>query len=263
MLKVFFVVLMFLSHFVYAGNKIATVCHGCSSYDMNLRAGVVSEPGNVINVLDFTQSKIGTYENYFEWDPEHGQVGHREIIKVSTSSVDKRMFQDISNALKELKRSTESNVVPSGVIENVWDLPKYSRNQNNLTDYLKEQFWVSSITIEAVKDRARKLGLLSGVLEKYWINTANGGKVLFSIKVDGGAIIIELLEARDSDLNTVPFKVNDIGTYQFDIQSNIRGATAAFARFGFSVKIRIGKVTIIVCDSKGNCKQVPAPKKNE
>ena len=67
MLKVFFVVLLFLSHFVYAGNKIATVCHGCSSNDMKLRAGVVSEPGNIINVLDFTQSKIETYENYFEW----------------------------------------------------------------------------------------------------------------------------------------------------------------------------------------------------
>ncbi|WP_390444784.1 hypothetical protein [Pseudoalteromonas sp. MTN2-4] len=230
---------------------------------MKLKAGIVSEPGNIINVLDFTQSKIETYHNYIEWDPDHGQISHREIIKVSTSSADKSMFQDISNAFKEFEDNTVSNTVPSAVIDNVWDLPKYSRNQNNLTDYIKEQLWVSSITIEAVKDKARKLGFLSGELNKYWINTANGGKVLFSIKIDGNAVIIDLIEARDSDNNTVPFNVSDIGTYQFDIPSNIRGATAAFARFGFSVKIRSGKVTIINCDSKGNCKQIPSPNQNE
>ena len=58
MSKVILFFLLFFTHSVFAANKIATVCHGCSSTDMKLKAGIVSEPGNVINVLDFTQSKI-------------------------------------------------------------------------------------------------------------------------------------------------------------------------------------------------------------
>lgn len=265
MLKKIFMVLILFSQSVFAGNKIATTCHGCNSNDMKVRAGNVGwgEHGQTINVLDFTQSKIETYENYIEWDQEHGYVSHREIIRVKTSETDKKIFQEVSDALNELGNNTSSSIAPPDVINNVWDLPNYSRNKNNLTDYIKDQLWVSSITIEAVKDKARKLGFLSGELNKYWLTTANGGKVLFSMKIDGGVILIELLEARDSDNNTVPFKVSDIGTYKFNNHSNIGAASGAFSRFGFSTSIRVGAVTIIDCDSSGKCKQVPPPKSTE
>ena len=90
-------VLILFSQSVFAGNKIATTCHGCNSNDMKIRAGNVGwgEHGQTINVLDFTQSKIETYENYIEWDQEHGYVSHREIIELKPRKRIKKYFKKL------------------------------------------------------------------------------------------------------------------------------------------------------------------------
>lgn len=251
-LLVFIIGMMSLPISAFAA-KVATVCHNCNASQMQLAAGTVSNPKDTINVLDFTSNTIRTFRKFVEREPKDGEPSSIRVIPVTTSQEDLQRFSQIQSALTDFKNQVESAQVPPVVLENVWDLPKRSFVANDLEDYITSRLWVGNITIDAVKNIARQLGLLEGELSQYWVTVADGGKIRISLRVLGGSII-EILEVRDSNNNTIPFVAEDVGSYRFAGGSNINAAMGAFSRLGFIVKLREGRATIIDCPDAISCK---------
>lgn len=250
---VFVIGMTFLSMSAFAA-KVATICHGCTDYQMQLEAGKVSRVNDVINVLDFTSNKIRTFRNFVEWDPEHGAPTDIRIIPIATSQQDRQYFGQIKVAMDEIQNELDSAFIPTHVLANVWDLPKRPFAVNDVKQYISSQINVISIGIEGFKDLLQKVGFMSGELNQYWITVPNGGRLRVTFRVRGQVIIIDIVEAIDSNNNTVPFETEDVVSYRFAGGADIGPAMGAFSRLGFIVKLQKGKTTIIDCPYSPECK---------
>lgn len=127
-------------------------------------------------------------------------------------------------------------MLPERVLGNVWELVGRSYVANDTRNFIKTILDESNLKYNSLSDDKTQFFMLSRSLGHHQISTKLGGKVNFSLKMEGNFINIDIIDAIDLDYNSVPFSVADANEYKFKDTRYFESAQKSLRRLGLTLE---------------------------